>query len=167
MKAFEELYSEFQKDIYHFLLHICNYDDMLAEELTQETFYQAFLSLDRFRGECTIKTWLCQIAKNTYYRYLRHQVRQEKLVEKIDCDNIQPSFTKDVEERQSFLQIKKIIETLDEQSRNVVEYRLFGELPFKDIGYLLGIREATAKVVFSRAKVKIQKQLKEEYGYEI
>ena len=63
--------------------------------------------------------------------------------------------------------IRTTIAELDERSQRIVEYRLFGEKSYKEIGELLGIREATAKVLFSRAKVKIQQQLKEEYGYEI
>ena len=80
MKDFEELYQLYQKDIYFFLLKLTGYEVSLAEELTQETFYQAFFSLKNFRGECAIKSWLCQIAKNTYYKYLREVVKQRKWV---------------------------------------------------------------------------------------
>ena len=75
MKDFEELYQLYQKDIYFFLLKLTGYEVSLAEELTQETFYQAFFSLKNFRGECAIKSWLCQIAKNTYYKYLTNHAK--------------------------------------------------------------------------------------------
>lgn len=114
-----------------------------------------------------MKTWLCQIAKNSYYHSIRQTVKQEKLAIKAGKENRVESFTSLVENRQMYLHLKDVIGALEEKSRNVVEYRLYGELQFKEIGYLLGIREATAKVIFSRAKVKIQKQLREEYGYEI
>ena len=65
------------------------------------------------------------------------------------------------------MHIRKIMEDLDEKNRSIVEYRLFSQMPYKEIGYLLEIREATVKVLFSRAKAKIQMQLKEEFGYEI
>lgn len=114
-----------------------------------------------------MKTWLCQIAKNTYYHSVRQIVKQEKLAIKAYKEETQESFTESVENRQMYLHLKSVIETLEEKPRNVVEYRLYCELSFKEIGYLLGIREATAKVIFSRAKVRIQKQLREGYGYEI
>ena len=165
MKDFEELYQLYQKDIYFFLLKLTGYEISLAEELTQETFYQAFFSLKNFRGECAIKSWLCQIAKNTYYRYLREAVKQRNL--KIKVEQEVKAVSDIVEEKQMIIHIRKVIEDLDGKNRSIVEYRLFSQMPYKEIGYLLGIREATVKVLFSRAKVKIQMQLKEEFGYEI
>ena len=63
MQELEQLYADYNKDIYNFLLKISGYNSTLAEELTQETFYQAFISIAKFQGRCQIKTWLCQIAK--------------------------------------------------------------------------------------------------------
>ena len=165
MKEFEELYQLYQKDIYFFLLKLTGYEISLAEELTQETFYQAFFSLKNFRGECAIKSWLCQIAKNTYYRYLREVLKQRNL--KIKVEQEVKAVSDIVEEKQMIIHIRKVIEDLDEKNRSIVEYRLFSQMPYKEIGYLLGIREATVKVLFSRAKAKIQMQLQEEFGYEI
>lgn len=164
---FEEIYCQYQKDIYYFILRLSGYEDSLAEELTQETFYQAFLSFERFRGECGVKTWLCQIAKNIYYKYLRQSNRQERLALRLNGVKFEESFIHQVEEKEMYRHIKKVLLDLDERSRSIVEYRLFSELPYKEIAYLMEIREATAKVLFSRAKFKIQNQLKEEYGYEI
>ena len=48
----------------------------IAEELTQETFYQAVRSIDTYNGECKMSVWLCQIAKYTYYKYVDKQVKQ-------------------------------------------------------------------------------------------
>jgi RNA polymerase sigma-70 factor (ECF subfamily) len=167
MVSFEELYSKFYKDIYYFILKLTGYRDDLAEELTQESFYQAFVSLDRFRGECEIKTWLCQIAKNTYYKYLRTHAKETYMDEDFQRQQEGEDISTQLEKRQMISHIRKVIADLDERSRKVVEYRLFDEKPYKKIGELIGIREATAKVLFSRAKVKIRQRLKEEYGYEI
>lgn len=167
MGDFEELYHLYYSYVYHYILKLTDYHDHIAEEITQESFYQAYLSLKRFRGECSIKTWLCQIAKNTYYNYMKTHSKEtfieDALVNKQDNTELN-SLT---ENRQMILHIKEIISNLDERSQNVVIYRLFDELPYKEIGKLTGIREATAKVIFSRAKIKIKQQLKEIYGYEI
>lgn len=167
MVAFEELYSKYYKDIYYFVLKLTGYRDDLAEELTQESFYQAFVSLDRFRGDCEIKSWLCQIAKNTYYKYLRTHAKETYLDEDFQRQQEGEDISTQLEKRQMISHIRKVIADLDERSQKVVEYRLFDEKPYKEIGELIGIREATAKVLFSRAKVKIRQRLKEEYGYEI
>ncbi len=148
MNEFEELYMLYQKDIYSFLLKLTAYEDSLAEELTQETFYQAFLSLKNFRGECAVKTWLCQIAKNTYYRHVREQVKQTNIKTKLNVGQGVESVSTVVEEKQIVVHIKKVIGELDERNKSIVEYRLFCQLPYKEIGRLLGIRETTVKVLF-------------------
>jgi RNA polymerase sigma factor (sigma-70 family) len=71
LQALEQLYSDYK------------YDYPLSEELTQETFYQAFISIDKFQGRCQIKTWLCQIAKNTFYQYLRKKKREQTALVKL------------------------------------------------------------------------------------
>ena len=165
MSKFEELYNLYYKDVYYFVLKLADYQDDIAEEVTQESFYQAFISLPRFRGECSIKSWLCQIAKNTYYKYLKTHAKETYLEEELHPEGEAVSTV--VEKKQVTSHIRRVIADLDERSRAVVEYRLFDEKSYKEIGELVGIREATAKVLFSRAKVKIRERLKEEYGYEI
>ena len=165
MSEFEELYHLYYKDVYYFVLKLTDYRDHIAEEVTQESFYQAFISLPRFRGECSIKSWLCQIAKNTYYKYLKTHAKETYLEEELHSEGEAVSTV--VEKKQVTSHIRRVIADLDERSRAVVEYRLFDEKSYKEIGELVGIREATAKVLFSRAKVKIRERLKEEYGYEI
>ena len=167
MSEFEELYNLYYRDVYYFVLKLNGYQEHIAEEVTQESFYQAFLSLQQFRGECSIKSWLCQIAKNTYYRYLRTHAKETFLEEELHQEPEEKTVSTVIEEKQMIFHIRKVIADLDERSQSIVEYRLFGEKSYKEIGELLGIRESTAKVLFSRAKVKIQKQLKGEYGYEI
>ena len=167
MSEFEELYHLYYKDVYYFVLKLADYQDDVAEEVTQESFYQAYLSLKRFRGECSVKSWLCQIAKNTYYKYLKTHAKETFLEEELHQEPEEKNVSAVVEEKQMISHLRKVIAALDERSRSVVEYRLYGEKSYKEIAELLGIREATAKVLFSRAKVKILQQLKEEYGYEI
>ena len=67
MNEFEKLCQQNQETVYRYLLALCR-DEHLAEELTAETFYRAFLHIDRFRGECKVTTWLCQIARNAYLK---------------------------------------------------------------------------------------------------
>ncbi|MBR3601567.1 MAG: RNA polymerase sigma factor [Lachnospiraceae bacterium] len=167
MSEFEELYNLYYKDVYYFVLKLADYRDHIAEEVTQESFYQAFISLPRFRGECSMKSWLCQIAKNTYYKYLKTHAKETYLEENLHQEQEEETVSIVVEKKQVATHIRKVIADLDERSQRIVEYRLFDEKSYKEIGELIGIREATAKVLFSRAKVKIRERLKEEYGYEI
>lgn len=165
MSEFEELYHLYYKDVYYYVLKLTDYQDHIAEEVTQESFYQAYIYLKKFRGECSVKSWLCQIAKNTYYKYLRTHAKETCLDEELHQEG--EDIGAKLEKEQMISHIRKVIADLDERSRKVVEYRLFEEKTYKEIGELTGIREATAKVLFSRAKLKIRERLKEEYGYEI
>lgn len=167
MNEFETLYELYQKDIYFFLLKLTGYDNDLTEELTQESFYQAFCTFEKFRGECSVRTWLCQVAKNTFYRHLREQSKQRNLTEKLSSPPAEKGISDMVDERIRILHIQAAIQQLDSRSASIVEYRLFGQLSYSEIGRLMNLRESTAKVLFSRAKNKIQTKLKEDYGYEI
>jgi RNA polymerase sigma factor, sigma-70 family len=167
VKAFEEIYQTYKTDVYRFLCKLTGYNFDLSEELLQETFYQAFLSFERFRGECEIRTWLCQIGKNTYSRYVRNEIRKDHLVHKISQETRVQNFEVQVEKKELLHFIHLLLEEFDERTKNIVLYRMYAEIKFSEIAHLLGIKESTAKVIYSRAKVKLQIELKERYGYEI
>ena len=59
----EKLYQEYFSVVYEYVLSISK-DPLTAEEITQETFFKALKKIDQFRGESSVKVWLCQIAKN-------------------------------------------------------------------------------------------------------
>ena len=63
MQSMEEIYKEYAKTVYRFLLSR-THDADLAEELTQETFYQAIRTSGRYDGSSKVSTWLLGIAKN-------------------------------------------------------------------------------------------------------
>ena len=164
MVNIEEAYKEYFDTVYGYLFSLTGGNQYLSEELTQETFYRATNKINEFRGDSKMSTWLCQIAKNTYYKYLRTHAKENYLDEDFQRQQKGEDISTQLEKRQMISHIRKVIADLDERSRKVVEYRLFDEKPYKKIGELIGIREATAKVLFSRAKVKIRQRLMEEYA---
>lgn len=159
MKEFNELYKEYSNGIYKYLYYLTgNKDD--SEELLQETFLQAFRSIEKFRGDCSVSTWLYAIAKNCYYKYLR------KKKEHISLDNIEEirdSNTPEIEleKLQEISRVRQAVRRLDEPFKEVVILRSINELSFKDIGYILQKNENWARVTFHRAKAKLGKELKE------
>ena len=82
MDDMSEIYQDHARTIYKFLLSQ-THDPDLAEELTQETFYQAVRSIDRFDGGCKVSVWLCQIAKHLWYQHLRRNKREAPMPEEI------------------------------------------------------------------------------------
>lgn len=73
---FEKIYQEYFKDVFLFAKRISG-DEHIAEEITSDTFFKAMRSLDSFRGDCDVRVWLCQIAKNCYYSYQKKMGRIE------------------------------------------------------------------------------------------
>ena len=71
----EELYRTYFDIVYRYIRSISQ-DGSLAEEVTQETFFKALEKIDQFRGDCDVRVWLCQIAKNTLYNHLKKQKKQ-------------------------------------------------------------------------------------------
>ena len=66
MEPVDEIYQQYADEVKRFLVCLTG-DSDLAEELTQETFYQALKNLNSFRGDCAPQTWLCAIAKNAFF----------------------------------------------------------------------------------------------------
>ena len=143
---------------------------MLAEELTQETFYQAITSFAKFKGQCQVKTWLYQIAKNVFYQYLRKKKRNESLFEVLTFKHKESPAAlpqEQLENQELIKAVQDILNTFDKKTKEIMLYRLYSDLPYSQISILLKISESSAKVIFFRGKVALQNKLKEVYGYEI
>ena len=79
-KSMEDIYQKYAKTVYKYLMSLTRSED-LAEELTQETFYQAIRSIERFDGSSKMSTWLCAIAKNVLFTYRRKHPEHEDIEE--------------------------------------------------------------------------------------
>lgn len=156
---FEEIYTKYFTDIYLFMLAMSRNED-IAEEITQETFFKALKNLNKFKGNCSLRTWLCQIAKNTYLSHLEKQKRfqDNDLTQTPDQMNVENLCIK----KEETLSVYKILHCLDEPYKEVFVLRVLGDLSFQEIGQIFERKEGWARVTFHRAKLKIQSLLKEE-----
>ena len=160
MKKIEALYQLYFKDVFLYIKALSK-DEHIAEEMTQETFFKAMKSINSFKGECDIRVWLCQIAKNSYYTYGRKKKRlvpEEEAEEKITTTE-QNSFESRLLEKEQAVAIHKILHNLEEPYKEVFHLRVFGELSFREIGEVFGKTESWSRVTFHRAKVKVMEQL--------
>lgn len=157
MADFEEIYRLYFNDVYKFVFSLCRNDD-IAEEITQETFYKAIRSIDKFDGKCRLYVWLCQIAKNTYFTYLKKQKKSFEINENTLSVNIENDFF----EKETTWEIHKALHNLNEPYKEVFTLRVFGELSFLKIGELFGKTDSWARLIFYRAKEKIRRDLYED-----
>ncbi len=155
---FEQIFQQYFNSIYLYLLSICR-NELLAEELTQETFFQVLKSLPTFRGECKLYTWMCQIAKNVWLQYLR---KEKKIVKVPIEENILSLQTQSLEDayilQDEIIQLYQNIRLLDEQMSEVVLMRLSGYLSFRDIGEIFGKSESWARVTYHRARIILKEE---------
>lgn len=151
----EEIYNQYAKPVYCYLLSISGNSD-LAEEMTAETFYRVIKNIGKFRGESTLKTWIFQIAKYVWYQEL---ARKKPSIELDQVDVVSSEETpeeyclKKDDKLTLYLQMQK----LDAITREVIYLRLSGELSFSEIGKILGQTENWARVKFYRGKEQMKK----------
>lgn len=155
----DELYRENAKIVFHYLYSMCK-DEQLTEDLVQETFLQAYKSLERFNGNCKISTWLCQIAKHLLYQYWNKHGKQELIPidDKLPTEN---NMEQQVLNRIELVDVLRDLHNLPEQMREVMYLRALGDLSYKEIGEIMGKSENWARVTFYRAKEALLKGRKE------
>ncbi len=154
MEDMNEIYRRHARTVYKFLLSQTR-DADLAEELTQETFYQAVRSADRFDGGCKVSVWLCQIAKHLWYQHLRKHGREAPMPEEMPETPV-PSAEEGLLEREGRMDLLRQIHGLPQEPREVVYLRAFGGLSFREIGDVMGRTETWARVTFYRTKEKLR-----------
>lgn len=155
MEDMQRVYQQYAQTVYKFLLAQCH-DPHLAEELTQETFYQAVKSVDRFNGGCKVSVWLCQIAKHLWFQHLRKQKREAPVPPEDLPEVPGPSAEEGLLEREGRMDLLRLIHNLPEPAREVVYLRAFGGLSFREIGDVCGKTETWARVTFYRSKEKLR-----------
>lgn len=147
----DEIYQEHGRMVYHYLLSL-GADHHLAEDLAQETFYQALKGLDSFREDSAVTTWLCAIAKNVFYSYQRKNPTNSEINENYPAKDIS----------WEAFETLQAIHRLPEPSREIVYLRLVSDLSFRQIGQIMGQSETWARVNFYRAKQKIVEEINGE-----
>lgn len=159
---FEQTYQEYQQMIQAFLLRLCG-NAHLAEELTQETFYQAFRHWDDFRGQSSVSTWLCTIAK----RLLYNTVRKKELLPLEEATNASADDVTDaLVQSDRKMAAHRLVHRLPEPMREVFTLRTFGDLSHAQIGSLFGKSDSWARVTYYRARQMLQTMAKEEWNDE-
>ncbi len=159
---FEEIYRTYFNDVYSYIRRLSG-DQHIAEEITSETFYKALTSIDKFRGDCDIRVWLCQIGKNTYFAYCKKRKNTNPLTDEelfhLADDTV--SMDDHMIQQETALQVKRALHELYEPYKEVFMWRVFAQLSFKQIGQIFGKSDNWACVTYHRAKEMIQKRLEE------
>ncbi len=133
---FDAVYRQHYELVYRFALRLCG-EASLAEEIAQETFYLALRNYAKFRGDSSLATWLCGIAKRVYWTNVKR-----------------PRALPLEEESQR-------VPGPDIEDREVFTLRTFCDLSHAEIASLFGKTESWARVTYYRARQMLQKAMEE------
>lgn len=163
MKELEQLYKEVQPKMFAFF-YVKTSDRLIAEDLTHDVFYVACREMGSFQGKSTMQTWLFGIAKNILKKHYRSRGYQNHLINRLSNEHVvSPNAVEDAfiinEDMQ---QLIRRIQNLDELIKEIVIFRIYGELSFKEIGELVLKSENYVRVTFHRAKLRLQKEMEED-----
>lgn len=158
-EEFEKIYIRYFHDVFLFLKKLSK-SESIAEELTSETFFKAMRSINNFRGETEVRVWLCQIAKNCYFSYLKKQQHMEHMDE-IDFPDNKDTLEEQLLKQSDAMQIHLLLHNLTEPYKEVFMLRVFGELSFKQIADIFQKTDNWACVTYHRARTKILTQMED------
>ena len=169
MDEIDIIYAQHFQSVYKYALSLCR-NETTAEDVASETFLKAIGAIDKFKGDCSVKVWLCQIAKNTYFSMLK-KTRGEAFLDGevwdgevsdgagAGIESEVSDFTEKLLDRASALEIHRCLRGLEEPYKEVFSLRTFGELSFAEIAELFGKTETWARVTYHRSKLKIKEAL--------
>lgn len=155
--AYSELVAEYEEGLRRFLLNLTLGDAMLTDDLAQETFIKAYLSLRSFKGVSRFSTWLYRIAYNEYIGYRRKYSREESEIP----DNIPEESAETYRHTDIRYDLAKAMSALNENERAAVTLFYLQEMPINKVADILGMKEGTLKSNLSRARKKMKEYLED------
>ena len=158
MTDFEKLFSENHEFIFKYLMKMTR-DVSLSEELTQETFFRAYMNYASLEHKEKASVWLCQIAKNIYFAWYNEQKKKDPFDGhelESSGENIEELFIQKELSQKALL----CLHELDEPYKEVFMLSVFGCFSLKDISLIFGKSESWARVTFYRAKQKLLERMR-------
>ena len=163
MQDMNEIYNKYSSIVYKYVFCLTDSED-ITEEIVQETFLVAVKDINKFRGDCKISTWLCQISKYIWYKKLKKSKKKQE----ISLDNLEDalileeSIEENIIDKEGKIQLLKKIQALDEDTRSVMYLRIFGNLDYSEIADIMNKTQNWARVIFFRGKQKLKEEINNE-----
>lgn len=158
--AFSELVKGFSETLYWQIRKIVlNHDD--ANDVLQNTFIKVWTSIENFRGESKLSTWLYRIAINEAITFLNKQRSQNN----ISMDDADTFLLSRLEGDEYFdgdkaqLKLQKAVLALPEKQRIVFNMKYFDEMKYEDISEILETSVGALKASYHHAVKKIEEFL--------
>lgn len=161
MHSVEEIYRTYEKRIFRYFYGLTT-DYHLAEELTQETFYQVIRTLPFFRGDAQVTTWLYKVARNVFSMWKRkHQNDPIPLDDDhiaVPAERLPPGI---VEQKEKLALVLGALRQLPENYREVLWLREWQELSYEEVALITAHSVSWVKVTLYRARIQFRKIYRE------
>jgi len=165
VQTIAELFDLHARVVYVYLLRL-SADESLADDLTNETFYRAMITLDSFRGDSSVRTWLLKIARNLYLNRIKREKRMmslDLLFEKgITFPISQPGPETEAISREEGETLQRALQSLSEADRSVLLLASQEDLSYMEIGQIMGLSVAAVKVRVFRARQRLSRALEDD-----
>ena len=168
--AMEEFYNLYRKRLYSLILEQVDRDENVAEDLVQEVFLAVLGSLDKFRGDSQLYTWLRSIALHKINDFYRRQVREPKpsnsspdfdimKLEQIGDDELATLTMMESEEiRQS---IHQALADLPQDYQDVLVLKYIKDMPVLAISQIMGRSPKSVEGLLARARKAMRANLED------
>lgn len=158
MPDVKEAYQLYRDTVYGFIYRMSRNHD-LAEELTQETFYQAVKQWHKYRGESSVSTWLCAIAKRLYFSELR---KRKDIPPSLLTEDGQASMDEAFVDKDLAMSAQIKLHAMPEPYREVFMLKTFCNMSHEQIGMLFEKSASWARVTYHRARMMLIEAMKGE-----
>lgn len=154
----EELYIKYHRELYLYAFSLCK-NHHLAQDLTSDTFFKAYLSLD---DVSYFKYWLFRVCKNLYLDFLKRDRKYygENILENI-LSNDQTPLSKIIESEKK-KHLYNLVLNLQESYKEILILYYFCGFSLKEISISKNITDGAAKTMLFRARRRLKKEMEGE-----
>ena len=155
------VYEKYHRELYLYIYSLSR-NHHIAEDLTQETFLKALLSLPEEHGN--IRAWLYMVARNLFFNYREKASRNVALEEEMQRSDEEKDLLANMIENERKLQLYQALKKLDMKKREILLLQYFGDLSQKEIAAVLHITPENVRVLAYRAKKELKKYMEQQGG---
>lgn len=159
---FEKLYDTYYNSLYRYI-YVCVKDKWNAEDIISTVFMKIYENREKIQDVETSRNWVFKIAHNAIIDFYRKNGRVIPIDDFIDAASDDDSY-EDVLIKDEFSKVKKIIEELPPETKNIIYLRFYGGLKFREIGEAVNKTENTVKSIINRAMKKVRISYEESLG---
>jgi len=166
-RAFAELVDHYKAMVFTIINRMI-FNKSIIEDLAQQVFIRVYKGVPNFRGESKLSTWIYRITYNVCLAEISLKRNQYEFVS-LDENNIESNIAincKNPEEIMSGIElsatIKKVVNKLPPQYKMAITLYYFEQMPYKEIGEVMGLPMGTVKTYLHRAKKYLRNMLVKE-----